>query len=118
MARGNAVRSVVGQVFTKVCDCDAFDHNNNSVCLIIPAKIAVTDIRTYVRVLLCWQLSYAGYVRVLLIVLISVFPAPGLVRKLWGRRIRRQEKNVIVYKNVAGGIWGPVCVFLTKNPTI
>ena len=84
MAKNNAVQNVIGQVFTKACDCDAFDHNNNSVCLIIPAKIAVTDIRTYVRVLLCWQLSYAGYVRALLIVPISVFPAPRVGARVVG----------------------------------
>ena len=110
MARGNAVRSVVDQVFTKVCDCDAFDHNNNSVCLIIPAKIAVTDIRTYVRVLLCWQLSYAGYVRVLLIVLISVFPAPGLVRKLWGGGLDGRKKTSS-YIKTSRGEFGAPCVY-------
>ena len=108
MARDNAVQNVIGQVFTKACDCDAFDHNNNSVCLIIPVVM--------------WQLSYAGYVRVLLIVLISVFPAPGLVRKLWGRRIRRQEKKTSSYIKTSRGEFGadllPASVFLPMNPTI
>ena len=45
MARDNAVQSVVGQVFTKACDCDAFDHNNNSVCLLIPVVMSATFLR-------------------------------------------------------------------------